>query len=173
MKTTAQILVVVALICVSLFAVHGFFLVRADLVSRKAPNVALQPVTPGPSTTPSAKPNPAVLKTDTPASPAAESDGRNGDPEAEARSAADWQAQQAKTPEIHTTTVSFMPAQAANFPNRKFRKVLIRSEYPVRILTGRCHSDYTVEFFCDGDPSDIFITDTRHRPVFSTPRANA
>jgi hypothetical protein len=69
--------------------------------------------------------------------------------------------------------MSFLPGQAHNFPNRRFRKVEIRSEYPIRVLTGRCHVDYTVEFFCDGDPGDIFIADTRKMPVFLTPRANS
>jgi hypothetical protein len=76
-------------------------------------------------------------------------------------------------PEAHSKTVSFMPGQATNIPNRKFRKVEVRSEYPLRVLTGRCHSDYTVEFFCSGDPADIFIADTRHKPIIMAPRANS
>jgi hypothetical protein len=73
----------------------------------------------------------------------------------------------------HTTTVSVMPSQAFNIHNGTFRKVLIRSDYPLRVLTGSCHSDYTVQFFCEGDPADIFITDVRRMPVLLTPRANS
>jgi len=76
------------------------------------------------------------------------------------------------SPETRTKTVSFMPGQAVNLPNRKFRKIEVRSEYPLRVLVGPCHSDYTVEFFCESEPADIFIVDTRRTPIFLTPRAN-
>lgn len=76
-------------------------------------------------------------------------------------------------PQMKSHTFSLMPGQAFNVPNRIFRKVEIRSEYPLRVMTGRCHSDYTVEFFCEGDPADIFIADTRRMPVFTTPKGNS
>jgi hypothetical protein len=98
----------------------------------------------------------------------------NGDPQAESENLRLVETPAPpRVPEAHTTTVSVMPSQAFNVPNKKFRKVLVRSEYPVRVYTGECHNDYTVEFLCDGDPADIFITDTRHRPLILTPRANA
>lgn len=173
MKNLARLLVVVALICLSLFAVHGYFLVRGDMAIQKGPiATSLQP-TPAPSITPASKPSAAVVKSDIVSTPAVAPTVRNGDSEEEASSPAERPLQTERTPETHTNTVSFMPAQAANIPNRRFRKVLIRSEYPLRILTGRCHSDYTVEFFCNGDPGDIFITDTRRQPIFMTPRANS
>lgn len=76
-------------------------------------------------------------------------------------------------PEKRTITVSFMPGQAESIPNRKFRKIEVHSEYPIRAISGRCHSDYTVEFICENpEPTDLFIVDTRHRPLFVTPRAN-
>lgn len=65
-----------------------------------------------------------------------------------------------------------LSGQAMNFTNRQFRKVEIHSEYPLRILTGQCHQDYTVQFLCEGDPADLFIVDARLRPIFTTPRAN-
>jgi hypothetical protein len=173
MKALARILVVVAVICLSLFAVHGFYLVRADLAKQKVPIPTASPTT---TPTPSAlveKPSPTPTKTKPTAAPASDSDAANGDPEAEAKSAAEWQAQQERTPETHSTTVSFMPAQTADIKNQKFRKVLIRSEYPLRILTGHCRADATVEFFCNGDPGDIFISDTRHVPLIMTPHANS
>jgi hypothetical protein len=77
-----------------------------------------------------------------------------------------------KVPVSKSVTVSFMPGQAVDIPNRRFRKVEVHSEYPIRVLTGNCHVDYSVEFFCTGDPSDIFITDLRKMPVFLTPRGN-
>ena len=173
MKILARLLVVVALICVSLFAVHGFFLVRSDIAIQKSATSISQSPTPAPGATPASRPSAAVVKRDVDAAPAAEPRVRNGGSEAEGSSPVERQAQTETAPETHTTTISFMPAQTANFPNRGFRKVLIRSEYPLRILTGRCHSDYTVEFFCNGDPADIFITDTRRQPIFMTPRANS
>jgi hypothetical protein len=80
--------------------------------------------------------------------------------------------QQPRRPVTGSKTVAFMPGEAVNFPNRQFRKVEIHSEYPLRILTGHCHQDFTVEFVCEGDPADVFIVDTRRRPIFMTPRAN-
>jgi len=81
--------------------------------------------------------------------------------------------QPSAAPEIHTKTVSFMPGQAINIKNANFKKVEVRSEYPLRVLTGHCHNDYTVQFFCEGEPADIFIADTRRPPVFMTPKANS
>lgn len=75
-------------------------------------------------------------------------------------------------PAFDTRVIAFMPGQAMNFTNRQFRKVEIHSEYPLRILTGQCHQDYTVQFLCEGDPADLFIVDARLRPIFTTPRAN-
>lgn len=77
-----------------------------------------------------------------------------------------------ETPKSRSKTVSFMPGQAVNLPNKLYRKVEIHSEYPLRVLTGRCHNDYTVQFFCEGEPADIFISDTRRRPIFTTPKGN-
>jgi len=70
-------------------------------------------------------------------------------------------------------TISLMPGQAINIPNRAFRKVEIHSEYPLRVLIGPCHNDYTVEFFCDSEPADLFVADTRRSPIFLTPKANS
>ena len=78
-----------------------------------------------------------------------------------------------RAPRTGTKTFSFMPGQTINVPNRFMRKIEIRSEYPLRVLTGKCHSDYTVEFFCEGEPGDVFISDVRRMPVFMTPRANS
>jgi len=78
-----------------------------------------------------------------------------------------------RVPIVRTRTFSFMPGQAVNLMNKQFRKVTIRSDYPLRVLSGPCHQDYTVQFFCDGDPADIFISDTRRMPVFMTPKANS
>jgi len=173
MKALARILVVVTVICVSLFAVHGFYLVRADLAKQKEPTATAPPAATVTPRAPAEMPSPIQPKTKTIGAPASDSDAANGDPEAEAKSAAVWQAQQEKTPETHSTTVSFLPGQTADIKNQKFRKVLIRSEYPLRILTGHCHAEGTVEFFCDGNPGDIFITDTRRVPLIMTPRANS
>jgi hypothetical protein len=69
-------------------------------------------------------------------------------------------------------TVSFMPGQYVNLPNKNFRKVEIHSEYPIRVASGACHLDYGVEFFCAGEPSDIFVTDMRSQPIFTSPKGN-
>jgi hypothetical protein len=82
-------------------------------------------------------------------------------------------AENSRSPETKSVTVSFMPGQAVNLPNRTFRKVIIRSEYPLRVLTGPCHMNYTVEFFCSSTPGDLFIADTRRWPIFVTPHANS
>jgi hypothetical protein len=79
----------------------------------------------------------------------------------------------AQAPKSKSKTFSFMPSQTINAPNRTFRKVEIRSDYPLQILVGPCHNDYTVEFFCNSEPADIFIRDVRHYPVFLTPKANS
>ena len=73
-----------------------------------------------------------------------------------------------------THTFSVLPGQAFNLPNNQFRKIEVRSEFPIRVYVGSCHSDYTVQWFCnESDPHDVFITDTRSAPLFLTPRANS
>lgn len=68
---------------------------------------------------------------------------------------------------------SFMPGQSMNFPNRKFKRIEVRSTFPVRVLSGSCHEEYVVQFFCSSDkPGDIFVTDRRSQPLFRTPQAN-
>jgi len=81
--------------------------------------------------------------------------------------------QEQRSPESKTKTAAFLPGQALNIPNRKFRRVEIRAEYPLRIYVGPCHSDYTVDFACNSEPADLFIVDTRRMPVFLTPRSNS
>jgi hypothetical protein len=71
-------------------------------------------------------------------------------------------------------TYSLLPGRTLNLKNKAFHRVEIRSEYPVQIAAGECHTDYTVQWTCSfKDPSDLFIRDLRSTPVFSTPRANA
>ena len=68
---------------------------------------------------------------------------------------------------------SFLPGQSMNFPNRKFKRIEIRSTFPMRVLSGRCHEEYVVQFFCTSDqPGDIFVTDLRKPPLLGTPEAN-
>jgi hypothetical protein len=76
-------------------------------------------------------------------------------------------------PKTIIKTVSFMPGQAINIPNKKFRKIEIHSGYPLRIFVGPCHNNYAVEFVCNSDPSDLFIVDIRRPPIFRTPVANS
>lgn len=71
-----------------------------------------------------------------------------------------------------TRTLAFMPGQYTNFKNQKFRKIEIHSTFPIRVVSGSCHVDYGVEFICNSDPSDLFITDMRPKPIFRTPQAN-
>lgn len=66
-----------------------------------------------------------------------------------------------------------MPSQYLDIPNRRFHKVEIHSTFPLRVVSGSCHLNYGVEFYCEGDPSDIFITDMRRPPIFRTPEGNA
>jgi hypothetical protein len=176
MKPIANALVVIALVCVCLFAVHGFYLVRGDVTARTSA-AAVQATVPSAPETVTPKPNPTVVREQGLVAEVSDPNtgGQpNGDPQAEAESLRHVDPQTPpRPPEAHTTTVSVMPSQAFNVPNRKFRKVLIRSEYPIRVYTGKCHNDYAVEFMCDGDPADIFIADTRRRPLILTPRANA
>jgi hypothetical protein len=67
---------------------------------------------------------------------------------------------------------SFLPGQSMDFPNKKFHRVEVRSTFPVRVLTGPCHEENVVQFFCKSDPGDIFITDLRGKPFLRTPEAN-
>ena len=70
---------------------------------------------------------------------------------------------------------SFMPGQSMNFNNRKFKRVEVRSTFPMRVLSGQCHEEYVVQFFCKSDqPGDIFVTDLRKKPLLGlgTPQAN-
>jgi hypothetical protein len=76
------------------------------------------------------------------------------------------------TPRRISQTVSFMPGQYADIANHAFRKIEIHSEYPIRVASGHCQLDYGVEFICNGQPADIFVTDMRKPPIFLTPRGN-
>ena len=78
-----------------------------------------------------------------------------------------------REPEIQTKTLALLPGQSYDLQNRRFRKIEVRSEYPLRVFAGSCHDAYTVQFFCESEPSDLFITDTRSRPIFFTPRSNS
>jgi hypothetical protein len=75
-------------------------------------------------------------------------------------------------PRTISKTVAFMPGQYVDLPNRRFRKVEIHSTFPLRVVSGDCHENYSVEFICDADPSDIFITDMRRPPIFRAPQGN-
>lgn len=69
-------------------------------------------------------------------------------------------------------TIAFMPGQYLDIANSRFRKVEIHSTFPIRVVSGTCQQNYGVEFFCDSDPTDIFITDMRPQPIFTTPQGN-
>lgn len=69
-------------------------------------------------------------------------------------------------------TVAVMPGEYFDLPNHRFRKIEIHSTFPIRVLSGSCRLNYGVEFYCDSDPTDVFITDMRQRPVFSAPQGN-
>ena len=75
-------------------------------------------------------------------------------------------------PRVSVHTVAFMPGQYADIRNNEYRKIEIHSTYPIRVLSGTCNLQYGVEFYCDSTPADIFITDMRPKPIFSTPTAN-
>jgi hypothetical protein len=75
-------------------------------------------------------------------------------------------------PRVVSKTVSFMPGEAVNIPNSQFKKVEIHSQFPIRVLTGNCHVDYTVEFFCNQGPNEVFISDMRQKPIFTAPQGN-
>jgi len=106
MKSIANALIVVALVCACLFAVHGLYLVRADIKAQ------------------------AVTATAAPA-------------------------------KSKHQTIALRPSESLNLPNRTYRKIEVRSTFPVRVVSGNCHSDYTVDLQCEGIPSEIFITDAR------------
>jgi hypothetical protein len=75
-------------------------------------------------------------------------------------------------PRTKNMTISLMPGQTTDLINREFRIVEIHSQFPLRILNANCQEDYAVEFFCRGDPADIFLTDRRLPPILRTPEAN-
>lgn len=72
-----------------------------------------------------------------------------------------------------TRTYTLLPGQSLTVVNHGFRKIEIRSEYPIRVADGSCFNTYTVDWKCDGQASDIEITDTRMTPIFSSPHSNA
>ena len=183
MRTTAHVLLLAALALVLLVAIHVVYLVRDDVERHDEPGVDF---TTQPAAPPSRQENTSIAKPSPAAAPvAAEHESVVPATDAEAAAAA-VEAQNAVTtpavvqttpapvriPRSVTRTVSFMPGQAVNIPNHLARKTEIHSEFPLRIFTGTCHSDYTVQFFCDGDPADLFIVDVRPRPIFRMPRAN-
>lgn len=75
-------------------------------------------------------------------------------------------------PQVQTKIMNFMPGQSGSIINRDFRKVEVRSTFPVRVFSGPCHEEYTVDFTCDSNPGDVFITDRRLPPIFHAPEAN-
>ena len=78
----------------------------------------------------------------------------------------------ARKPNTVVESYSFLPGQSMNFPNRKYHRIEVRSIFPIRVLTGTCHEEYVVQFFCVSEPGDVFITDRRSKPIFGTPQAN-
>lgn len=78
----------------------------------------------------------------------------------------------ARNPKTLVQSYSFLPGQSMNFPNKKYHRVEIHSTFPIRVLTGPCHEEYVVQFTCNSDPGDVFITDRRSKPLFGTPQAN-
>jgi hypothetical protein len=68
---------------------------------------------------------------------------------------------------------SLLPSQSLDLTNSDWGDVEVRSEYPVSVLNGECHSDYTVQWHCSGAPHDLVIRDARRTPLFFTPRANS
>lgn len=163
MKLAARALVIVALLCACLFAVHGFYLVKSDMDNRVAQPVTVQVIpVPMPQR---AAPVKAVASEagDPPAgppdpcSPRGQSIGMVCNP---------------PKPEIRKGTIGMLPGQSTNLENKRYRKVLIQSQFPIRVMSGSCHSDYTVQFFCEGDPSDVFITDMRPHPIFHVSVSN-
>lgn len=88
------------------------------------------------------------------------------------QTSATYAAQAPPKPLEVTKTVAIMPAQYFDLPNRRFRKIEIHSTFPIRVLSGSCRLNYGVEFFCDSEPADVFITDMRKMPVFSAPQGN-
>ncbi len=65
-----------------------------------------------------------------------------------------------------------MPGQYTDVHNASYRKIEVRSEFPIRVVTGACQQNYTVDFYCESTPADVFITDMRRQPIFATPQAN-
>ena len=75
-------------------------------------------------------------------------------------------------PQVFQKSYALLPTQSLEIENGHFRRIEIRSQFPIRALTGSCQANYTVDFFCNDEPHDILITDARNMPVFSTPTAN-
>jgi hypothetical protein len=69
---------------------------------------------------------------------------------------------------------SVLPTKTLNIRNKWAHTVEIRSDYPIQIAAGECHTEYTVQFTCTfDDPADLFIRDLRQWPVFAQPRSNS
>lgn len=76
-------------------------------------------------------------------------------------------------PITHEKTYNMLPGQTLNIVNKKYRLFEVRSDYPVQLLAGSCHSHSTVQWRCSlKEPNDLFIRDLRSKPVFSDPKAN-
>jgi hypothetical protein len=160
-EIAVRILILFGVIASGLFIVHGAFLVKNDLENRQTPAVA-------PSGEPAslpASPSPRVTSRPTPAAPVRPL------PAASTEEASTG-TQIPPKPETRQAAFAVLPGKAFNLPNRHFRKVIVRADYPIRVYSGNCHNDYTVQWMCEGEPADIFITDTRAYPVFTAPRAN-
>jgi len=75
-------------------------------------------------------------------------------------------------PKEKNLSLRLLPGEAIKLPNTEFRKVLVRSEYPISVVVGNCHNQETVQWLCSIDPAEIFIADIRRKPLFMTPKAN-
>jgi hypothetical protein len=75
-------------------------------------------------------------------------------------------------PQTWNNTYSLLPGGSMSVRNRDFRKVQVRSDFPIRASVGVCRSEYTVELDCDGDPDAILVTDVRRMPIFSSAQSN-
>lgn len=69
-------------------------------------------------------------------------------------------------------TFALLPGGSMDIQNRQRYTFEVRSQFPVKIISGECQVSYTVDATCENDSADLVVIDLRTMPLFSQPESN-
>lgn len=76
-------------------------------------------------------------------------------------------------PREEVKTFAILPSETLRISNNEFKRIEIRSEFPVDFEAGTCYNTSTVQWTCRLDhATDFSLRDLRLRPIFRQPQSN-